>query len=78
MSEVTMNQLPICRDTVFAARASLPGASDGAPAVMQVEVMADDARLAAIEFQRLLTMDGAGYSAWSWEAMTCWEIRDAA
>jgi len=73
-----MNRLPISRDTVFAARSSLPGASDAAPVVMQVEVMADDGRMAAIEFQRLQLLDDAGNALWSWEAMTCWEIRDAA
>jgi len=74
----TINRLPISRDTVFAALSSLPGASGAAQAVMQVDVMTDDGRMAAIEFQRLQLLDDAGHSDWNWEAMTCWEIPEAA
>lgn len=69
-----MNRLPISRETVFGARASLPVASPLAPTVMVFAVIADDGRDAAAEFQRMPIMVKCDCVVWSWEAVTCWEL----
>lgn len=72
-----MNRLPISKETVFSARSSLPRASDAVQGVMEVDVLSDDGRTAAIEFQRFQILDDSGSLTWSWEAVTCWEVSDA-
>jgi hypothetical protein len=71
-----MNRLAISKETVFAARASLPRASESLQAVMEVDVMTDDGQSAAIEFQRYLIVDELGHPTWSWEAVSCWVVAD--
>lgn len=74
-----MSRVVITTETVSSARQSLPPAASAVYNVMDIEVIAADGQPAMIEFERILIRHEDGSEdCWSWEAMTCWSVVDAA
>jgi hypothetical protein len=69
-----MSKVFITSDTVAKARNTLPLAHLSLRDVIDVQVIAADGNPAMIEFERVQVQAGDGKTAWSWEAMTCWQV----